>query len=95
MQACLLLRGIVTALNTPFTAADELDAGALRRHVRVALTAGVAGFRSPAMASEVEKLTAAKRRLFVDPVPNERLKPSAISSPWVCHLGCCLRGWLR
>jgi len=71
MKACLPLRGIVTVLNTPFTAADELDAGALRRHVRVALTAGVAGFLEPAMASEVEKLTAAERDLFVDPVLNE------------------------
>jgi hypothetical protein len=48
-----------------------MDAGALRRHVRVSLTAGVAGFLAPPMASEVEKLTVAERDLFVDTVLNE------------------------
>ncbi len=38
----LPLRGIVTVLNTPFTTTNEVDAAALRRHVRVALDAGVA-----------------------------------------------------
>lgn len=71
MKACLPLRGIVTVLNTPFTAANELDVGALRRHVRVALAAGVAGFLAPAMASEVDKLTPIERDLFVDTVLNE------------------------
>jgi dihydrodipicolinate synthase/N-acetylneuraminate lyase len=68
MKACLPLRGIVTVLNTPFTAANELDVDALRQHVRKALAAGVAGFLVPAMASEVEKLTTAERELFVDAV---------------------------
>lgn len=71
MKECLPLRGIVTVLNTPFTATNELDAAALRRHVRVALAAGVAGFLAPAMASEVEKLTPAERDLFVDTVLDE------------------------
>ena len=71
MKACLPLRGILTVLNTPFTATDELDVGALRRQVRVALAAGVAGFLAPAMASEVEKLTAAERDLFVYTVLDE------------------------
>lgn len=71
MKECLPLRGIVTVLNTPFTVTDELDADALRRHVRVALAAGVAGFLAPAMASEVDKLTPGERDLFVDTVLDE------------------------
>ena len=71
MKECLPLRGIVTVLNTPFTDADELDAGALRRHVRKALAAGVAGFLVPAMASEVDKLTPAERETFVNTVLDE------------------------
>ena len=71
MKDCLPLRGIVTVLNTPFTAANELDVDALRQHVRKALAAGVAGFLVPAMASEVEKLTPAERELFVDAVLEE------------------------
>lgn len=71
MKECLPLRGIVTVLNTPFTTNDELDADALRRHVRKALAAGVAGFLAPAMASEVEKLTPAERDLLVDTVLDE------------------------
>jgi dihydrodipicolinate synthase/N-acetylneuraminate lyase len=71
MKKCLPLRGIVTVLNTPFTASNELDAGALRRHVAIALSAGVAGFLVPAMASEVEKLSSAERTLFVDTVLDE------------------------
>ena len=71
MKECLPLRGIVTVLNTPFTASGELDTQALRRHVRRALVAGVAGFLAPAMASEVEKLTSAERDSFVDTVLDE------------------------
>jgi len=71
MKECLPLRGIVTVLNTPFTAANEVDAAALRRHVRVALDAGVAGFLIPGMASEVDKLTPAERDLLVDTVLDE------------------------
>jgi len=58
-------------LNAPFTAANELDVDALRRHVRKALTAGVAGFLVPGMASEVDRLTPAERTLFVDTVLEE------------------------
>jgi dihydrodipicolinate synthase/N-acetylneuraminate lyase len=71
MKECLPLRGIVTVLNTPFTATNELDVAALRWHVRVAFAAGVAGFLAPAMASEVEKLSPAERDLFVDTVLEE------------------------
>lgn len=71
MKDCLPLRGIVTVLNTPFTAANAVDAAALRRHVRVALDAGVAGFLVPGMASEVDKLTLAERDVLVDTVLDE------------------------
>ncbi len=71
MKQCLGLRGIVTVLNTPFTVRNELDVEALRRHVRKALAAGVAGFLAPGMASEVDKLTTAERGLFVRTVLEE------------------------
>ena len=71
MKECLPVRGIVTVLNTPFTSANEVDAAALRRHVRVALDAGVAGFLIPGMASEVDKLTPAERDLLVETVVAE------------------------
>ena len=55
-------------LNTPFSSTGELDAPALRRHVGIALVAGVSGFLAPAMASEVDKLSARERKLFVETV---------------------------
>ncbi len=55
-------------LNTPFSSTGELDAAALRRHVEVALAAGVSGFLAPAMASEADKLSAKERELFVETV---------------------------
>lgn len=78
MKQCLPLRGIVTVLNTPFTRADEVDAAALRRHVRLALDAGVAGFLVPAMASEVDKLTPAERDLLVNTVLDEARGESVV-----------------
>ena len=71
MKECLPLRGIVTVLNTPFTEAEALDLEALRRHVRKALAAGVAGFLVPAMASEVGQLSPAEREAFVNAVLSE------------------------
>jgi len=71
MKEVLSLRGIVTVLNTPFSPTNEVDAAALRRHVRVALDAGVAGFLIPGMASEVDKLTSVERDLLVDTVLDE------------------------
>lgn len=68
MKELLPLRGIVTVLNTPFTASNTVDREALRRHVQVALQAGVAGFLIPGMASEVDKLTPAERDLLVHTV---------------------------
>lgn len=59
------LRGIVTVLNTPFTADGHIDADGLAAHVRYAVEAGVAGFLVPAMASEVGKLSREERRLIL------------------------------
>jgi 4-hydroxy-tetrahydrodipicolinate synthase len=62
------LHGIVTVLNTPFTADDAVDVDALQAHVEHAIGAGVAGFLVPALASEVVKLTEAERLLIVKSV---------------------------
>ena len=59
------LRGIVTVLNTPFTDDDRVDPDSLVDNIQAALDAGVAGFLIPAMASEVDKLTAEERTLLV------------------------------
>nr|MDO8088641.1 dihydrodipicolinate synthase family protein [Candidatus Sigynarchaeum springense] len=61
MKELLGLRGIVTVLNTPFTNDDKIDVDALKRNVKEAIAAGVAGFLVPAMASEVDKLSDAER----------------------------------
>jgi dihydrodipicolinate synthase/N-acetylneuraminate lyase len=67
----LPLRGIVTVLNTPFTDRDAVDLASLRRNVRRALAAGVAGFLVPAMASEVDKLSESERLEMVAAVVDE------------------------
>jgi len=64
----LELRGIITVLNTPFSDDDAVDLSSLRRNVRYALEARVAGFLVPAMASEVNKLSASERRRIVEAV---------------------------
>ncbi len=56
-----MMRGIVTVLNTPFTADDRLDTAGLDRNTREALDAGVAGFLVNAKAAEAHKLSAAER----------------------------------
>jgi len=65
MKTTLDVRGIVTVLNTPFTADDTIDVEGLERHVAYALSAKVAGFLIPAMASEVGKLSPGERELMV------------------------------
>ena len=65
------LFGIVTVLNTPFCTDDSIDHKALRKNVRSALNAGVAGFLVPAMASEVYKLSFAERVSMVESVLEE------------------------
>lgn len=71
MKSLLDMKGIVTVLNIPFTEKDDVDTESLRKNVRYALEAGVAGFLVPAMASEVGKLTAAERELTVRTVLSE------------------------
>lgn len=55
------MRGIVTVLNTPFTATGDIDFNGLRRTVEDALEAGVAGFLVGGLASEVGMLTEDER----------------------------------
>ena len=66
MKELFPLHGIVTVLNTPFTDGDKIDFHALKRNISEALSAGVAGFLAPAMASEVHKLTFDERLAMVD-----------------------------
>lgn len=65
------MRGIVTVLNTPFTASNGIDFKGLRQNVSNAVDAGVAGFLVPAMASEVDQLSRKERRDIVATVVNE------------------------
>ena len=67
----LQLYGIITVLNTPFTDDGAVDLSSLRRNVRYALSAGVAGFLVPAMASEVDKLSRRERLQIVEAVLDE------------------------
>ncbi|WP_162418525.1 dihydrodipicolinate synthase family protein [Cyclobacterium roseum] len=62
------LFGIVTVLNTPFKADGGIDHAALRKNVREALEAGVAGFLVPAMAAEVYSLSHPERIKLVETV---------------------------
>jgi 4-hydroxy-tetrahydrodipicolinate synthase len=66
MKKLYPLRGIITVLNTPFSATNALDVPALKRHVAEALQAGVHGFLVPALASEVYKLTIEERLKMVE-----------------------------
>lgn len=71
MKALFPVEGIITVLNTPFTNDNKVDLAALRRHVRMAINAGVSGFLVPAMASEVSKLSVNERLLMVEAVMQE------------------------
>ena len=71
MKELYPLFGIVTVLNTPFRDDHSIDYGALKRNVRYALDAGVAGFLVPAMASEVYKLSFGERLKMVEAVLGE------------------------
>lgn len=64
----LHLPGILTVLNTPFTAENGLDLKGISSNVEHAIEAGVAGFLVPAMASEVGTLTDAERHAVVETV---------------------------
>jgi dihydrodipicolinate synthase/N-acetylneuraminate lyase len=71
MKQLFPLHGIVTVLNTPFSANGEIDFSALQKNVCYALDAGVAGFLVPAMASEVYKLSETERIQMVEAVLDE------------------------
>jgi len=71
MKELLPIRGIITVLNTPFTAQNEVDIAAVRKNVHYALSSGIAGFLVPAMASEVFKLTEQERIALVKSVIEE------------------------
>jgi 4-hydroxy-tetrahydrodipicolinate synthase len=71
MKTLLNMPGIITVLNTPFSADDGIDIASLRLNVRRALDAGVAGFLVPAMASEVGKLTESERDAMLTAVLEE------------------------
>ncbi len=68
MKELYALSGIITVLNTPFTAANKVDYDALATNVQEAINAGVAGFLVPAMASEVQKLTTEEKLSMVETV---------------------------
>ncbi|WP_035804355.1 dihydrodipicolinate synthase family protein [Lunatimonas lonarensis] len=70
-KTCYPLFGIVTMLNTPFTTSGLIDYAALKRNVREALNAGVAGFLVPALAAEVHSLSHLERLKMVESVLEE------------------------
>ncbi len=60
-----LPRGIVPVLQTPFDAAGAIDYASLGRLIEDGLLAGASGFLAPAVASEVETLSASEREELV------------------------------
>lgn len=65
------LFGIVTVLNTPFTASNAIDYHGLKRNIQYALKAEVAGFFVPGMAAEVHQLSPKERYRLVELVLTE------------------------
>jgi 4-hydroxy-tetrahydrodipicolinate synthase len=65
------IRGIWPVLCTPFTEAGEIDRAAMRRIVRFACEAKVAGVVFPGFASEVDDLTPAERLELLEIVRDE------------------------
>ena len=65
------VRGIITVLNIPFTEDNSIDLHGLQQNVTNAVKAKVAGFLVPAMASEVDHLTAVEKRAIVELVVSE------------------------
>ena len=60
-----LSRGIVGVVQTPFDHDGTIDNESLLRLVDASIAAGVTGFVSPAVASEVESLSTAEREQIV------------------------------
>ncbi len=65
MKELLNLPGMITVLNTPFTDDLAIDLELLQKNIKYAINSGFAGFLVPAMANEVEKLTAEERCIMV------------------------------
>ncbi len=63
--------GIVPILQTPYSASGAVDDVALRRLVEYAIEGGAGGLITPAVASEVERLTDEERRHIVEIVTDE------------------------
>ena len=59
------LDGIIAVPATPFTESGEVDVASLRRYARSFLARGVVGFLAPAVAGEVDMLSASERELIV------------------------------
>ncbi|WP_201272832.1 dihydrodipicolinate synthase family protein, partial [Sinorhizobium meliloti] len=70
MDHFMRLTGILPVLPTPFTETG-VDVDAMRRIVRFALDAGVAGVVFPGFASEVEALTGEERQALLKVVATE------------------------
>ncbi|MDX0113697.1 dihydrodipicolinate synthase family protein [Sinorhizobium meliloti] len=70
MDRLMRLTGILPVLPTPFTETG-VDLDAMRRIVRFALDAGVAGVVFPGFASEVEALTGEERQALLKVVATE------------------------
>jgi len=60
--------GIIPAVTTPFDAAGDVDAGALRDNVAILLAAGVHGFVATGTMGEAGSLSPLERRLVVGAV---------------------------
>jgi dihydrodipicolinate synthase/N-acetylneuraminate lyase len=71
MKKLYPLFGIITVLNTPFGPDGGVEVLAVRKHVQLALAAGVKGFLVPGMAAEVQKLTLEERLQLVRVVLDE------------------------
>jgi len=63
-----LPRGIISVLQTPFNYNGDVDTKSLERLVEHVIGAGVNGFLVPAVASEVDTLSAKEREYVVDVV---------------------------
>ena len=65
------VKGIIAAVNTPFSEDGSIDLESLQRYVNHYLDCGIAGFLVPAMAAEVWKLGDQERKEMVGTVLDE------------------------
>ena len=66
MSYSSFMNGIISVLNTPFTASNTIDVEGLQRTVANGLEAGVSGFLVGGLASEVAVLSLEERVLILD-----------------------------